>query len=369
MKMFYSAYTCKGNIGDVLITKLQIEEYAKYGEVFVDCHGMPDDFQKVIFDTSSPNVKNFESEYGIYYRSVSMLKALHILNRDHFTHFCSSPGPRVSLRMPFHKLCFKLLGVLIPYLFLKKDIKKYALGVDVKYDTTSFLSNLNHWYFNHYDVIGARSIENHKFLQPLFDNVRYVPDMSFLYPDYSPDSFKESRCRIALSFRANDNDDIIIQDLCVVLNLVYSCGMDVDIIYQVEEDRSYCQQLYSKLSNSHAGTIRFIDQMIDYQSLTKYRKYDVVISNRLHVLLLGALNGAIPFALISHNRKEKKVKDIIECVFSENLVHYFGTDYVNAFESVLSNISSLKSRVMEDIEIQRLRCCESFRQLLSSSKK
>lgn len=42
MKIFYSAYTCKGNIGDLLINKYQIEEYSKYGDVYVDLSGMPD---------------------------------------------------------------------------------------------------------------------------------------------------------------------------------------------------------------------------------------------------------------------------------------------------------------------------------------
>ena len=35
MKIFYSAYTCQGNIGDLLINKYQIEEYSKYADVYV----------------------------------------------------------------------------------------------------------------------------------------------------------------------------------------------------------------------------------------------------------------------------------------------------------------------------------------------
>ena len=79
MKIYYYVYTRKGNLGDLLITKFQIEELAKYAEVFVDCYGMPSDFRNVIFDTTSPRIIDFEHEYGIGFRSKDAIKVIPIL--------------------------------------------------------------------------------------------------------------------------------------------------------------------------------------------------------------------------------------------------------------------------------------------------
>ena len=100
MKIFYSAYTLKNNTGDLLINKLQIEEYARYGEVYVDCYGMPEYFQKIIFQSGNQNVKNFESIYNAHYRSWKMFKIIQKLKHDGFTHFTKSPGPFPFLKFP-----------------------------------------------------------------------------------------------------------------------------------------------------------------------------------------------------------------------------------------------------------------------------
>ena len=57
-KTFYSAYTCKNNLGDLIINKMQIEEYSKYGEVYVDFTGMPDNFKNILLNQNNPNIKD-----------------------------------------------------------------------------------------------------------------------------------------------------------------------------------------------------------------------------------------------------------------------------------------------------------------------
>ena len=192
MKLFYTAYTNKGNVGDLLITKNQIEEFAKYGEVYVDCNGMPDDFKKVIFDTQSPNIIDFIKLYGITYRSKKILKVIHIINKNGFTHFSWSPGPREPLSLPLRKLLLKIAGILIPSIFMKNSIKKLSLGVDIKCDFKGWIGVLSRWYFKQFDVIGIRSRYNYEQLQHSMKNVIYIPDMAFLYPINNNSSFASS---------------------------------------------------------------------------------------------------------------------------------------------------------------------------------
>ncbi len=360
MKMFYSAYTCQGNTGDLLITKFQIEEYAKYGEVYVDCHGIPDNFCQVIFDTKSSNIKNFEKEYGCSYRSINIFKVLYTLNKDHFTHFCGSPGPKVSLKRPLKKLVFKLFGALIPEWILNSHIKKFAIGVDVKYNQNNTFSRLNHWYFNRYDVIGLRSMTNYLSLKPSFKNVKYVPDMAFLYPFSNTNSFLDEKKRIAFSFRKVDDRDTLVKILLRMIRVATAKGFSMEVIYQVEEDKSFCEQILQELKCQSVSP--FIRQ-IDFYSLNVYQQYDMVVSNRLHVLLMAAMNGALPYALISHDSKENKIKDLIDTVLSNPSVNYLDKCEKDAFDTIIDNLIELKTVLFQDVNKQRQLCVKAFEEL------
>ena len=84
-----------------------------------------------------------------------------------------------------------------------------------------------------------------------------------------------------------------------------------------------------------------VEPLIDYYSLDVYKKYDFVISNRLHVLLMAAMNGAIPYALISQNVKENKIIDVFSSVFESHLVSYIKDFELDIFNSI--NFKSLYS--------------------------
>lgn len=366
MKMFYSAYTNQGNVGDLLITKYQIEEYAKYGEVYVDCHGMPDSFCRVIFDTQSTNIKNFEKEYGLSYRSSKILKVLYTINKDHFTHFCSSPGPKMSLKLSLKTLLFKLMGAIIPELMLNKRIKKLAIGVDVKYENNNILSQLNHWYFNRYDLIGLRSKNNYYSLEQTFKNVRYVPDMAFLYPHFDAKLYQHANKKIAFSFRKITEYKSLVKALFEMIRTATENELHVDLIYQVDEDKTFCEHLLRMLDGT---SINPCIRRICFDNLNIYQQYDMVISNRLHVLLMAAMNGAVPYALISHDSKENKIKEIFESVFSSNFVNYIDEFEKDNFGNIVYNIEDLKSELLDDIIKQRQLCVKSFENLFQSNVK
>ena len=360
MKMYYSAYTNKGNIGDLLITKYQIDEYAKYGEVYVDCHGMPDSFCQVVFNTESSNIRDFEKEYGCSYRSASIIKVLYMLNKDHFTHFCGSPGPKVSLGRPFRKMLFKLSGALIPELFLSSRIKMFAIGVDVKYDLNSAFSRLNHWYFNRFDVIGLRSKTNYYSLKNSFNNVRYVPDMAFLYPYFDTKTYCKINHRIAFSFRKIADNGNLVKAISEMIKIVVENGFRIDIIYQVDEDKSFCEQILQEIKCQNVSPVI---KQIDFYSLNVYKQYDVVVSNRLHVLLMAAMNGAIPYALISHDSKENKIEYMFDTVFSSQLINYIDEYENEFFGRIFENLIKMKTVLLKDVDNQRQQCVMAFKEL------
>lgn len=353
MKIFYSAYTCQGNIGDLLITKYQIEEYAKYAEVFVDCHGMPQYFSKVIFDTNNPNVKDFEKIYGLYYRGKNIFKVLRVLNNGGFGFFCSSPGPRVPLNLPVRSLVLKMLGALIPYVVLNKRIKRYSLGVDLQFERTGFFYWINRWYFGLFDIIGLRSKENLSTYRGVLNNICYIPDMAFLFPYFDEKKYRCNHDKIALSFRNVTEYNVLIDKLKNILRYFNDKEIHVDLIYQVEEDKSFCERLMCDLAENN---LSFKEKMVAYSDLEVYENYDMVISNRLHVLLIGAMNGAIPYGLISHDKKEKKIADVFSSVFSCKLFSYVENSSSAVIATLFCERDSVRSQIYKNVCVQRNYC-------------
>lgn len=358
MKIFYSAYTCQGNIGDLLITKYQIEEFAKYGEVFVDSHGMPDYFTSVLYDTKNPNIKNFEKEYGMYYRGKNIVKVLRLLNHEGFAIKTGSPGPRVPLKMPLRSIAKQVVGKLIPSFILKKEIKSITLGVDVNYES---LLSINDWYFRGYDFIGVRSKSNLERCKKRLSNVGYIPDMAFLYPQYENINVNENRRKIAISFRKVVNYDKLISMLRDIVQKFENKSVEVDIVYQVEEDMVFCKKIYDELNNNN---IHFREKLVSFNDLNIYSNYDMVISNRLHVLLMGGMNGAIPYAVVSRNKKENKIVDIFSTVFRHQLTSYIDDFNVSLVLPIYEQKEYIRKILKEDINEQRSKCQEQIKMIL-----
>lgn len=351
-KIFYSAYTCKGNLGDLIINKMQIEEYSKHGEVFVDFSGMPDNFRKIILDAKSPNIKDFVAVYGKSYRGKGFLSIIKMLHDEGFTHFTKSPGPYAVLSLPLKKLAVRFLGAL-GYMYAHRlKMKVFAIGIDLNYSSQpKWLHWLNNWYFSHYDLLGLRSQRNTDLLDGGLKNVIYVPDMAFLY--HPQNDTTTERKRIALSFRRVKDKTTLFSDLKGILSTFVLSGYGVDVLYQVEEDKTFAKELQKELKGID---INVASKCIWYDDLPIYTKYDFVFSNRLHVLLLAGKHGAIPYALISKDSKEQKIANIYSSIGIDNLLGYVGSVSCEQWNDLLGSQSDLTRNVKEVFEEQELLC-------------
>ncbi len=360
MKVFFSAYTCQGNTGDVLINKLQIEEYARYAEVYVDCTNMSKDFYDIIFKTKNPNIKDFVKTYGISYRSKNMLRAILLMHKEGFTYFTKSPGPYAYIQFPIKTFIIRLIGVLGYWIACKKGMKVIALGIDLNYKKEStWLQKLNDQYFSIYNKLGVRSIINTKQLSQSLTNVEYIPDMAFLYPMPIAAPKIENRKKIAFSYREVDNIGELLEKLIIICDFFREKKYDIEIVCQVEEDLMFC----SKLSNSLAlYSVNFRQQLIDYNQLNAYTQYAFVFTNRLHVALMGAIHGAIPCAIISHDVKEYKLSCIFDTVFSKRLWCYQETMNITILKELFEKQKTLSQLLRNDILCQRDICTTAVKQ-------
>lgn len=364
MKMFYSAYTCKGNTGDILINKLQIEEYARYGEVYVDCTDMPMDFCRVIFDTKNPNIRDFVKVYGINYRSRHLIRVLRLLKKEKFTHFTKSPGPYAYIKFPFKTFLIRVLGALSYFTAKSFGMKVIALGIDLNYSQApQWLQRLNNYYFRVYYQIGIRSLKNTQQLSKALTNVMYIPDMAFLYPLSARETCKPKEKRVALSFRKVENEECLVEILKTICGYFSEKQYEIDIVYQVEEDKAMSKRLFHSIKSD---SIYLTETLIDYYSLDIYKRYDFVISNRLHVLLMAAMNGSVPYGIISQNVKENKIKDIFDSVFESRLVSYLENFKCDNISAICDNQDTLRNEVKKSVMVQQSLCVKLISELFKN---
>lgn len=354
-KIFYSAYTNNDNVGDLLINKMQIEEYARYGEVYVDTCNMPETFTKILLDGNA-NIKDFYRVYRKSYRK-NPYGVIKLLKKEGFTHFTKSPGPYAELKMPINTLAKRLIGW-AGYAYAKHcGMKVIAIGVDVNFPERGFLGWLNRKYFSLYDRILLRSEQNEKRLRNTLSNVGFIPDMAFLYNTEISDDITE-RQRIALSFRETTHPKHLLKQLEDVARIAEQNRWDIDILHQVETDKAYAETLYEQLKSEH---IHLKKELVWYKDLDIYKNYNFVISNRLHALLIGACYGAIPVALICENKKEEKIANIFHSSFSEKLLAHIDKDDISErLESIIENIQAENEQIKLNISAQQALCRQTI---------
>ncbi|WP_302303118.1 polysaccharide pyruvyl transferase family protein [Paraprevotella xylaniphila] len=357
-KTFYSAYTCKNNLGDLIINKMQIEEYSKYGEVYVDFTGMPDNFKNILLNSDNPNIKDFTDTYGQPYRGKHFLQVINLLKKEGFTHFTKSPGPYAVLSLPLKKLIIRLIGALGYMAANFLGLKVFAFGIDLDYisNQPKWLKWFNIKYFSLYNALGLRSLKNYEECKNDLNNTKYVPDMAFLYPKQT--CINTNRKQIAFSFRHVTETETLLAELKEILSIFVPKGYAVDFIFQVEEDRSFAQVLAKNLKEYN---LNVSSQCIWYENLNTYSKYDYVFSNRLHVLLLAAKYGAIPFALISKDLKERKISNIFNSISLGYLMKHIGFTNKEQWIELLSNREAIKHEVNNALEYQKQICIKRIK--------
>jgi polysaccharide pyruvyl transferase WcaK-like protein len=185
----------------------------------------------------------------------------------------------------------------------------------------SVIPTADHSWCRDCEWVGVRDHESLAALRAAgLPRVDYFPDLAFLpapRPTNSP-----RRGGIRMSFRgaipetsdAAGYGDGLSGAIAVVMQELESDGrVNVRGFHQVEEDASPSRAL------SRAHGFAFDERRVGLDSFESfYASADLVISNRLHCLLLGAYCGAVPVALTS--RQHGKVNALFETVGWKSLV-------------------------------------------------
>lgn len=152
-----------------------------------------------------------------------------------------------------------------------------------------------------------------------FHRVGYFPDLSLNTPHMTAmrGPAMTARPRVALSFRGDNIGEsersATIETVFATLAPYRQSATLVGVV-QVQRDQAFVEQVMEEARRRGFKTEAAVFTSFNLTELAaQYATCDLVLSNRLHVFLFGALNGATPLAVIDEVRN-RKITGILQTI-------------------------------------------------------
>ncbi|MBQ0160139.1 MAG: polysaccharide pyruvyl transferase family protein [Bacteroidales bacterium] len=342
---YFLCATQYSNVGDLLINKMLIDELSRYGKVFVDTKNIPTDFLCYLLEDND-NVFDVYATEGISIKSGNFPAWMTFLKKANVGLFVQNPGPIVVY--PFFHIryfYFKLMNTCLRTL----RIPIYRIGSCCAAVLAQGRKIPNKGIKKSY----FRSKESVKNLQKAgLGNIDFIPDMAFLLNNRV--KVKDKRKIVVLSFRPIIDDRSLFEKwLKSTIEGLVGQGYNVEFCYQVKSDEQFTKELYEQFKSPNV-TIR--SELLWWKDLDYYADKEIVISNRLHALIIGAVYGSIPIAAVNDDAKVSKIKEVFDSSFNEelNLITNYEDD---GFISHVINNKEAIGRSIRNSVIQNANIC------------
>jgi len=316
--LFYQGKTQYSNTGDALINKSLIAHFRSKAKVYFSDRNIPKNYleQLELLDSELTGLTGISFVFHtILYSLKSTFKP------DIKVYYLATvPGHQfgAGFKNAVKQLCLFFMYMLL-YISGVKIIKiGFSIGPIDR--AASILEKMKSFFIPYYYVRDPVSL---KLVHDIgIKKAKFFPDLAWTYSVPLINNVADKV--IFISFRTQvlsgngvDNYSKELEDkLELLLN---SCFIDYKIVigYQVEEDKDFCKYLYNKLKTSR--DVLFIEEQISLSDAHLYAQFRYLLTNRLHVGLLGFQYGSLPL-ILSDVKKHLKIKGIFEDAKSDHLL-------------------------------------------------
>ncbi len=356
-KIFYNANTQYGNTGDLLIHKSLLQSLAAYGKVIIEDKTIPEWYLNKL---KLPHCKRL-SAYTSLSLTAYIIKTCLSKKKGTNVYYIDGLGHKMSKG---NKRAFRTLITSLKYMTLKLfGCRILRFGVTLgPFDKANAITEAiisKSYYF--YSVRDRESQELAKKLN--FTKTPYFPDLAWSYTlqkeliTYQP---QRTGKYIVLSFRSNSigvvSDtkylDYIIERLKLLLDNPRLNQYKLVVLYQVEYDKEASQYITKQFSSKHEVEL-INERLFIEEAATVYQNAEMIISNRLHVLLLGAISGSLPVAFLKTAKHTKvvnifKINNLLDLVIDTEVTKETLDKKIN---QILDNRSPYLEAINKSIDI------------------
>lgn len=303
-KIFFLPAAQVDNTGDVLINKALLDQLRNHGELVVDDHQKPDWFLKEIGVKSSERLSNITNEEFFGYLQICLKQ-----NKAYKVSLVIHPGH--TTRFGYKKSIYGDHGLL--YTRFLRRLKKQGCRIlrfgfsSGPYDIFNLFSEFV--YTTAYKSYAVRDSASYSLGKKyFFRNLVQMPDLAWSFKNSSQAMNNNPESYVVLSFRSNKFGSVhsseYLQPIIEHLKQILPADKKIKIVYQVKYDQQPAKEIYNSLLEFN--NVEFLDEKLDLQTAADlYKNADYIISNRLHVLLLGTIQQVLAFPLVISGDNDK----------------------------------------------------------------
>lgn len=357
-KTYFLTITQSQNLGDLLINKMLINEIATNSStIYIDSNNLPNDFEEVLYyHTNSSNVVNIAKKYSLSLKGIKhFIQTLRFIKKENINYLFVSPGPKSLTTI--HDI--KTWVTLFIYRWAKyNNIKTYIIGADFHFKKKCN-KIYNYFAIKFVTAIYLRDKETTSFFQTKgIKNIHYTPDLAFLY-NKQITSIPAKKDTILISFRDLQTEEFreqLYNNLQKIISHLNSAELKIVFFHQVKCDYSFNYELYNKLKDKFPGKIYFHNELVWFNDIGEiYNPSYYIISNRLHVLLLGIMHNSIPIAILNSDEETNKIRKIFNgLLLSGNIIDlntlFFDNKKLQKVDrATLENLSDTIKKIINNI--------------------
>ncbi|MBS9393199.1 MAG: polysaccharide pyruvyl transferase family protein [Dolichospermum sp. LBC05a] len=356
--IFYSAKTQYQNLGDMIINREMLLQLRPYGKLIVDDKGVPEWFCKDLEINSDERSSN----HGISFENLIIWYAFKaFFQKKYKIYFVIKPGhfygefKFINLFKLFYFAIIKILGV---------RICRFGASIGPFTKTMDFLEKLKSKFMYFYSV--RDSISKEYADQIHIEKVELFPDLAWLIKtpngkSESSESVKIDGKYVIFSFRnstmtnnlqtsiehKNHFKNHFFKTLDQIVDLVcQTLSYNLVISYQVDSDIHLCQDIMERYKNS-CNVILIEERINNLQcAYDLYSGADIVFSNRLHVLMLAMLSGALPVGVLDVGKHSKITGIFNDAKLTKLLIDVYSQNYVaDNIHYIIDNKYKIKKEI------------------------
>ena len=349
---FFSVKTQFENVGDALINRELIRLASAHGQAVVDVSRCPTEFQRTLALDGLPGVRVVHSTRRLFRDLIGARLAGHV------AYYFLSPGGYFGDIHGLRKVSAWLNTLVLCAL--------YIIGVRICQVGVSY-ERLGPGYLR---LLRARARIMHRHLVRDEDSFKLLSRVGVrvdgTMPDLSVSAARGSTAAgpcpghaLALSFRVDQDEgqSEAIKRVVVMLDEELSADLPFKVVVQVKRDLSFARELVNDLAKAGNRPVSLIDCSDDIdRCIREYADCHIVLSNRLHALLIGAIAGVVPVAVTLPNVNGKIAALFRDCNLGQNVFDLGQPNGVDAVVAALKEGRAFAKIDLESLREQLLSC-------------
>lgn len=352
---YYNGNTQFENTGDLLINKTLLDIISSNGIIVINDEKLPLNYKNELLTGLDNIIKFSDSDNQLSFNKhiyLSLFKNFIFRKKEIF--ILENPGHHFSKLLKPGKFEFK--DFLKRYLFKKLNCNVLKIGVTLGpySDSMSVYYAKTSKYYHSIFIRDFKTLElTNKFN---FKNITYMPDLAWAFNNEKYQSISKINIPnskyIVISFRdamegsARDAEYFVQLERSLEKIFETYIGYKFVLSYQVVFDKKVCEDIFVHFKDSYDVT--FIDECLNISdAMYLYSNSEMVISNRLHVLLLAIKSKTLAIALSD----VKKHNKLVSMYHDENVKECFLDIYDSNFIINLQTTINMRQILLEKFDL------------------